>query len=73
MFSVAQKLMSQAGDIPSAIYDSFAGKSDGIRYLFLSTNHWKMSNSRKIVSSALGGGLISQLIENPIKVWKDVT
>uniref|UniRef100_A0A914EDS9 Uncharacterized protein n=1 Tax=Acrobeloides nanus TaxID=290746 RepID=A0A914EDS9_9BILA len=52
MFSVAQKLMSQAGDIPSAIQDSFAGKSDGIR---------------KIVSSALGGGLISQLIENPIK------
>ena len=39
MFSVAQKLMSQAGDIPSAIQDGFAGKSDGIRYLFLYTRH----------------------------------
>uniref|UniRef100_A0A7E4V2C7 SUN domain-containing protein n=1 Tax=Panagrellus redivivus TaxID=6233 RepID=A0A7E4V2C7_PANRE len=51
VFQIAQKLLSNIGRFPTAIQEGMTGKTGEIR---------------KIVSSALGGGLIGQLVENPI-------
>uniref|UniRef100_A0AC35EVL7 Uncharacterized protein n=1 Tax=Panagrolaimus sp. PS1159 TaxID=55785 RepID=A0AC35EVL7_9BILA len=52
VLQIAQKLLSNIGRFPTAIQEGMTGKTGEIR---------------KIVSSALGGGLIGQLVENPIQ------
>uniref|UniRef100_A0A914Y777 Uncharacterized protein n=1 Tax=Panagrolaimus superbus TaxID=310955 RepID=A0A914Y777_9BILA len=52
VLQIAQKLLSNIGRFPTAIQEGMTGKTGEIR---------------KIVSSALGGGIISQLVENPIQ------
>uniref|UniRef100_A0AC34FCP3 Uncharacterized protein n=1 Tax=Panagrolaimus sp. ES5 TaxID=591445 RepID=A0AC34FCP3_9BILA len=52
VLQIAQKLLSNIGRFPTAIQEGMTGKTGEIR---------------KIVSSALGGGIIGQLVENPIQ------
>uniref|UniRef100_A0AC34REJ6 Uncharacterized protein n=1 Tax=Panagrolaimus sp. JU765 TaxID=591449 RepID=A0AC34REJ6_9BILA len=52
VFQIAQRMLSNIGRFPVAIQQGMSGKTEEIR---------------KIVSSALGGGLIGQLVENPVQ------